>query len=168
MSKKGLAISTVQFSDECINEVSGLLSSLRDHKENYPNDQEEDLNVVMNALVAKNAESYYREMMSDEKSWNTRDYHMVEAIQELRIYYGEETKIILWEHNTHIGDASETSMKSEQLINVGQIIREQYGSGCAFLLPGRQARCSQALPERARSREIPLTRCGRCRKAYDP
>ena len=81
----------------------------------------------MNALVAKNAESYYREMMSDEKSWNTRDYHMVEAIHELRKYYGEETKVIVWEHNTHIGDASETSMKNEQLINVGQVIREQYG-----------------------------------------
>ena len=121
------AISTVQFSDECINEVTDLLRSLRDHKEHYPDDQEEDLNVVMNALVAKNAESYYREMLSDEKSWNTRDYHMVEAIHELRKYYGEETKIIIWEHNTHIGDASETSMKNEQLINVGQVLREQCG-----------------------------------------
>ena len=121
------ALSALQFSDECIREVSGLLHSLRHHQEQYSNEQEEDLNVVMNALVAKNAESYYREMMSDEKSWNTRDYHMVEAINELRKYYGENTKIIVWEHNTHIGDASETSMKNEQLINVGQIIREQYG-----------------------------------------
>lgn len=81
----------------------------------------------MNALVAKNAEAYYREMISDEKSWNTRDYHMVEAIHELRNYYGEDTKIIIWAHNTHIGDASETSMKDEQLINVGQVLREQCG-----------------------------------------
>ncbi len=121
------AISTLQFSDECIREVSHLLHSLRNHQEHYSSKQEEDLNVVMNALVAKNAETYYREMMSDEKSWNTRDYHMVEAINELRKYYGEDTKIIVWEHNTHIGDASETSMKNEQLINVGQVIREQYG-----------------------------------------
>ena len=121
------ALSAAHFSDECISEVASLLRSLRNHKEHYSNRQEEDLNVVMNALVAKNAESYYREMMSDEKSWNTRDYHMVEAIHELRKYYGEDTKIIIWEHNTHIGDASETSMKNEQLINVGQVIREQYG-----------------------------------------
>ncbi|MER1999293.1 MAG: erythromycin esterase family protein [Lysinibacillus sp.] len=120
-------LSTLKFSDECIREVSHLLHSLRNHQEQYSNKYEEDLNVVMNALVAKNAESYYREMMSDEKSWNTRDYHMVEAIHELRKYYGEDTKIIVWEHNTHIGDASETSMKNEQLINVGQVIREQYG-----------------------------------------
>ena len=126
-SHEHYALSAAQFSDECINEVAHLLSSLRNHKEHYSSRQEEDLNVVMNALVAKNAESYYREMMSDEKSWNTRDYHMVEAIHELRKYYGEETKIIVWEHNTHIGDASETSMKNEQLINVGQVIREQCG-----------------------------------------
>ena len=126
-SQEHYALSAIQFSDECMNEVASLLHSLRTHKEHHSTKQEEDLNVVMNALVAKNAEIYYREMMSDEKSWNTRDYHMVEAIHELRNYYGEETKIIVWEHNTHIGDASETSMKNEQLINVGQVIREQYG-----------------------------------------
>ncbi|MER2190301.1 MAG: erythromycin esterase family protein [Solibacillus sp.] len=121
------ALSAIQFSDECIREVASLLRSLRDHKEQYSSKQEEDLHVVMNALVAKNAEAYYREMISDEKSWNTRDYHMVEAIHELRNYYGEDTKIIIWAHNTHIGDASETSMKDEQLINIGQVLREQCG-----------------------------------------
>ena len=126
-SHEHYAISAIQFSDECISEVTSLLSSLRNHKEHYSSGQEEDLNVMMNALVAKNAESYYREMLSDEKSWNTRDYHMAEAIHELRKYYGEETKIIIWEHNTHIGDASETSMKDDNMINVGQVIREQYG-----------------------------------------
>lgn len=128
------ALSAAHFSDQCISEVTSLLRSLRNHKEQYSSQHEEDLNVVMNALVAKNAESYYREMMSDEKSWNTRDYHMVEAIHELRKYYGEETKIIVWEHNTHIGDASETSMKNEQLINVGQIIREQYGKDNTYAI----------------------------------
>lgn len=121
------ALSAAQFSDACINEVASLLRSLRNHQQHYSSKQEEDLNVIMNALVAKNAESYYREMMSDDKSWNTRDYHMVEAIHELRNYYGEDTKIIVWEHNTHIGDASETAMKQEQLINVGQVIREACG-----------------------------------------
>ena len=121
------ALSAAHFSDECIREVASLLHSLRNHQDHFSSKHEQDLNVVMNALVAKNAENYYREMMSDEKSWNTRDYHMVEAINELRNYYGKDTKIIVWEHNTHIGDASETSMKNEQLINVGQVIREQYG-----------------------------------------
>ena len=48
---------------------------------------------MMNALVAKNAETYYREMMQDGPiSWNTRDSHMVEAINELLKYHGDECK----------------------------------------------------------------------------
>lgn len=126
------ALSTAHFSDECINEVSSLLTSLRKNEERYSDQHEEDLNLIMNALVAKNAEAYYREMMKDAISWNTRDRHMVEAINELLKYHGEDAKIIIWEHNTHIGDASETSMKEDGMINVGQLIREQYGKENTF------------------------------------
>ncbi|HWL13380.1 MAG TPA: erythromycin esterase family protein, partial [Ureibacillus sp.] len=49
------ALSTAQFTSECMSEVSSLLASLRNHKERYSDEQEEDLNVIMNALVAKNA-----------------------------------------------------------------------------------------------------------------
>lgn len=128
------ALSTAHFTDECISEVSSLLSFLRSNEERYSDKHEEDLNVIMNALVAKNAEAYYREMMQDAKSWNTRDLHMVQAINELMQYHGENSKIIIWEHNTHIGDASETTMKNEQLINVGQVIREQYGRDNTFAI----------------------------------
>ncbi len=128
------ALSAARFTDECISEVSSLLSSLRSHEERYSDKHEEDLNVIMNALVAKNAEAYYREMMQGAISWNIRDTHMVEAINELLKYHGEDAKIIIWEHNTHIGDASETDMKNEQMINVGQLIREQYGRDNTFAI----------------------------------
>ncbi|HWL11968.1 MAG TPA: erythromycin esterase family protein, partial [Ureibacillus sp.] len=85
-------------------------------------------------LVAKNAEAYYREMMQDAKSWNTRDSHMVEAINELIKYHGEDAKILIWEHNTHIGDASETDMKDDGMINVGQLMRKQYGKDHTFAI----------------------------------
>lgn len=127
------ALSTANFTAECISEVSTLLTSLRKNEELYSTKHEEDLNVVMNAMVAKNAEAYYREMLQDDAiSWNTRDMHMVEAINELIHYHGEDAKIIIWEHNTHIGDASVTSMKDEGMINVGQLIREQYGKDNTF------------------------------------
>nr|WP_106783090.1 erythromycin esterase family protein [Lysinibacillus timonensis] len=126
------ALSAAHFTDECISEVSRLLSSLRSNEDRFSDKYEEDLNVIMNALVAKNAEAYYREMMHDAKSWNTRDYHMVEAINELMNYHGDNAKMIIWEHNTHIGDASETDMKDDGLINVGQVIREQYGHDHTF------------------------------------
>ncbi|RUL45645.1 erythromycin esterase family protein [Lysinibacillus antri] len=128
------AFSTAHFTDECIREVSSLLKSLRNHEEHFPDRHEEDLNVIMNALVAKNAEAYYREMMQDALSWNTRDLHMVEAINEIIKYHARDTKMIIWEHNTHIGDASETDMKDEKMINVGQILREQYGKDNTFAI----------------------------------
>ncbi|KXH87116.1 erythromycin esterase family protein [Sporosarcina sp. HYO08] len=121
------AISTVHFSQDCIDEVSQLLASIRSHPQYYKDTEESDLNIKMNALVAKNAESYYRAMMQDNAaSWNIRDEHMVEAINEIRAHHGLDTKMIVWEHNTHIGDARATAMKAEGMLNIGQILREQY------------------------------------------
>ncbi|MGI2328691.1 erythromycin esterase family protein [Planococcus sp. YIM B11945] len=120
------AISTANFTQVCVDEVSKLLSSIRNNEDQYKNRQESDLNLEINALVAKNAEDYYRAMVqSGEISWNIRDEHMVEAINEIRDYHGSDAKIIIWEHNTHIGDARATDMRRDGMLNVGQILREQ-------------------------------------------
>lgn len=114
------------FSKACAEEVTKLLASIRSNEDLYKDEYESDLNLKINALVLKNSEDYYRAMMqSDERSWNIRDEHMVEAINEVRDYHGREAKIVIWEHNTHIGDASATDMKKDGMINVGQILREQ-------------------------------------------
>lgn len=116
----------VDFSKSCEKAVSQLLASIRSNEELYRDSHETDLDLKINALVAKNAEEYYRSLVqSDEISWNIRDEHMVEAINEIRDYHGRESKIIVWEHNTHIGAADATEMKNEGMTNVGQIIREQ-------------------------------------------
>ena len=129
------ALSTAHFTDECIREVTNLLTTIRSHEDLYSNEQEKDLNVTMNAMVAKNAESYYRVMMKDDAgSWNIRDEHMVEAIGEMLDYHGKDAKIIIWEHNTHVGDASETTMAEQDMINVGQLIREKYGRKSTFAI----------------------------------
>lgn len=120
------AMSSVNISQACVDEVSTLLTSIRVHEDNYKNAQEADLNLKINALVAQNAEKYYRAMVrSDDLSWNIRDEHMVEAINEVMDYHGNEAKIIIWEHNTHIGDASATDMEEAGMINVGQLLRQQ-------------------------------------------
>jgi erythromycin esterase-like protein len=122
------AMSSVNLSQSCVDEVSKLLMSIRANVANDKNNHEADLNVTINALVAKNAEEYYRAMVrSDELSWNIRDEHMVEAINEIMDYHGKEAKIIIWEHNSHIGDASATDMEASGMVNVGQIIRGQNG-----------------------------------------
>ncbi|MGB3260756.1 erythromycin esterase family protein [Paenisporosarcina sp.] len=120
------AMSSINISEACVDEVSKLLKSIRAHEDNYNHVQEADLNLKINAMVAQNAEEYYRAMVrSDEISWNVRDEHMVEVINEVMDYHGHVAKIIIWEHNTHIGDASATDMEAAGMVNVGQILRLQ-------------------------------------------
>lgn len=120
------AASFASFSTACIDEVVKLLASVRSNTAFYSSEEEADLNLHINSLVTKNAEQYYRAMIkSGEESWNIRDRHMVETVNELRNYHGQEARIIIWEHNTHIGDARATDMKEDKMINVGQLLREQ-------------------------------------------
>jgi erythromycin esterase len=42
--------------------------------------------------------------------------------------------VIVWEHNTHVGDARFTDMKKSGMINVGQLVREQQGDANTVLV----------------------------------
>jgi erythromycin esterase len=85
------------------------------------------LDVVQNAEVAGNAERYYRAMVrSDRSSWNVRDHQMVDTIERLARHGGPGSKGIVWEHNTHVGDARATDMADSGLVNVGQLLRERH------------------------------------------
>ena len=84
-----------------------------------------------NARLVKNAEEYYRTMFRGRvESWNLRDRHMAETLEALLAYFdrnGGRTKAVVWEHNSHIGDARATSMGAAGEWNVGQLTRERYG-----------------------------------------
>ncbi|TMC91111.1 MAG: erythromycin esterase family protein, partial [Chloroflexi bacterium] len=75
---------------------------------------------------------YYRTMFSGRvSSWNLRDRHMAETLEALVAHLGREggdTKVVVWAHNSHVGDARATSMGSEGELNVGQLVRERHGS----------------------------------------
>ena len=83
-----------------------------------------------NARLVKNAEQYYRTMYrSDISSWNLRDRHMVETLVSLDQHIsndGKPAKIVVWEHNSHLGDARATEMSLRGEWNVGQLVRERY------------------------------------------
>ena len=85
-----------------------------------------------NARLVKNAEEYYRSMFRGrQSSWNLRDTHMAETVDSLASYLsrrGRVPKIVIWAHNSHLGDARATEMGRRGEINVGQLIRQKYGS----------------------------------------
>lgn len=84
-----------------------------------------------NALVVRNAEQYYRNMFRrDVSSWNLRDRHMMESLVALTNYLNKRdtpAKIIVWAHNSHLGDARATQMSERGELNLGQLVRERFG-----------------------------------------
>ncbi|MHB1022698.1 MAG: erythromycin esterase family protein [Acidobacteriaceae bacterium] len=90
-----------------------------------------------NARLVKNAEQYYRTMFRGRvSSWNLRDAHMVETFDALLKHLElrqPSAKVVVWAHNSHIGDARATSMHHAGEWNVGQLIRQKYGEGCRLI-----------------------------------
>jgi len=84
-----------------------------------------------NARLVKNAEEYYRSMFRGrQSSWNLRDTHMAGTVDAIVSYLGRRgrtPKIVIWAHNSHLGDARATEMGRRGELNVGQLIRQKYG-----------------------------------------
>lgn len=114
--------------ESCEDEVVDLLQKVRAKAPTYNTDPESPFNIEQNALTAVNAERYFRAMIGGGPgSWNIRDEHMTETLERLLDFHGPESKAVVWEHNTHIGDARATDMKENGLLNVGQLTREKWG-----------------------------------------
>ncbi len=84
-----------------------------------------------NARLVRNAERYYRAMYRGRvSSWNLRDTHMAETLDAL-IAHLERTrgasKVVVWAHNSHLGDARATAMGAHGELNLGQLVHERYG-----------------------------------------
>ena len=90
-------------------------------------DDEDAFDAMQNAELAAGAEHYYRTMVrGDRQSWNIRDHHMADTVDRLAQRAGPGSKGLVWEHNTHVGDARATDMSSAGLVNVGQLLRERH------------------------------------------
>jgi erythromycin esterase-like protein len=91
-----------------------------------------------NARLVRNAEHYYRSMFRGRaSSWNLRDLHMADTLQALGEHLhgpdGRPARLAVWAHNSHLGDASATSMADEGEWNVGDLVRRRW-PGDSFLL----------------------------------
>jgi erythromycin esterase len=90
---------------------------------------EAEFDALQNAAVLAGAERYYRTMVrGDAESWNVRDCHMVDTLDRLVEHHGAGCKAIVWEHNTHVGDARATDMAAGGMLNVGQLVRQRHAA----------------------------------------
>jgi erythromycin esterase-like protein len=96
-------------------------------------DPEDRFSAEQNAAVVVDAELYYRTMVqSNAQSWNVRDIHMADTLDRLVEFAGD--KAVIWEHNTHVGDARATDMAKAGMVNVGQLLRERHGTDDVVLV----------------------------------
>ena len=90
-----------------------------------------------NARLVKDAEQYYHSMFrSRDESWNLRDRHMTDTLTALMEFLGAEglpPRIVVWAHNSHLGDARATQMGARGELNVGQLVRERYGTDAVLI-----------------------------------
>ena len=89
-----------------------------------------------NARLVKDAEQYYRAMFRGRaSSWNLRDRHMVETLENLVAHLNgsRQPKAIVWAHNSHLGDARATEMSHYGEVNVGQLVRERFGKDAVLI-----------------------------------
>ena len=114
----------------CQTEAVGVLRDLRAKAPEFREDgREAYFNAEQNAIVTRGAELYYRTMVrGGPTSWNVRDHHMVDTLDRLMLHHGDRARAIVWEHNTHVGDARFTDMARAGMVNVGQLVRQSHES----------------------------------------
>jgi erythromycin esterase-like protein len=121
-------------SGSCRDEVSRLLKEIRLKSQTYNHDPEAALNTTQNAHIAVEAEKYYSNMVKfNVNTWNIRDQHMMDSLVRVLDYYGPNSKAIVWEHNTHVGDSRYTDMADSGTFNIGELARKKY-PGSTFIV----------------------------------
>lgn len=121
------AASTRLVPQSCEADVVALLAEVHRQTLGRVEDDPAAFDAVQNAIVAANAERYYRTMIrGDQQSWNIRDHHMSDTIDRLARHHGPGSKGLVWAHNTHIGDARATDMALGGMVNIGQLMRRRH------------------------------------------
>lgn len=120
--------SAVHGGDMCEDEaVAQLTAMLELRLGDLERDTEAHFQATQNARIVRAAEQYYRVMYrGSRESWNLRDRHMFETLERLLERRGPAAKAVVWAHNSHIGDASATSMGWQGEFNIGELCRAAY------------------------------------------
>jgi protein-L-isoaspartate(D-aspartate) O-methyltransferase len=113
----------------CASDVTRMLQDLLAKRLDLARlDRERFFDAARNAALVAQAERYYRVMYyGSHESWNLRDRHMFDTLRSL-IAHGQGAKIVVWAHNSHLGDARATEMAARGELNVGELCRREFGN----------------------------------------
>ena len=126
--------------ETCEWEVVDQLADLHRHAREYARRdgllaEDELFAAAQNAQTVKSAAEYYRSMYAGRSSsWNLRDRHMADTLDAVVAHLtrqrGEPPKLVVWAHNSHLGDARATEFAARGELNIGQLLRERHGAAC--------------------------------------
>jgi erythromycin esterase-like protein len=118
-------------------QLKELALRARSHGEGHRPGDDQLISAWQNARVVANAEAYYRAMYAAGDSWNVRDRHMADTIDALSSHLNVDAaspaKLIVWAHNSHLGDARVTERAAAGELNVGQLMRQRH-DGASILV----------------------------------
>ncbi len=123
-------------SPSCEAAVLAQLVEMRSHGPGHGAEPDERFHAEQNARLVRNAEEYYRTMFRGHvSSWNLRDSHMSETLDALALHLSAEApaRIVVWAHNSHVGDARATEMGEHGEHSLGQLVRQRYRGQTALV-----------------------------------
>jgi erythromycin esterase-like protein len=120
--------------ESCEPQVVAQLLELRERAAEQAGRDGDRFYAEQNARLVVNAERYYRATFrGGVEGWNIRDLHMAETLDALVAHLERTTgsaKIVVWAHNSHLGDARATELGQSGELNLGQLVRERHGHEC--------------------------------------
>ncbi|MBM9538246.1 erythromycin esterase family protein [Desulfobulbus alkaliphilus] len=113
----------------CRQEIQDLVAYLDSAGEELASlDADAYFAALQNAYVVQNAEAYFRlAVQGGPEAWNSRVSHMNDTVNKLLARYGNDSRGVVWAHNTHVGDARATRMAEQGLVNIGTLSRKEQG-----------------------------------------
>jgi protein-L-isoaspartate(D-aspartate) O-methyltransferase len=115
---------------DCAKDITQVLVDLhRLRLDQIERDGDRLFDAQQNAYLVTNAERYYRVMYYGSRaSWNLRDGHMFETLENVMQHQGPKAKAVVWAHNSHIGDARATEMARRGEHNLGEMCARGFGA----------------------------------------
>lgn len=102
------------------------------------NAENERFHAERNAWSVRNAEHYYRAMyQGNVRSWNLRDGHMADTldalIDHLERRRDDSARVVVWAHNSHVGDAHATEYGARGQLTLGHLVRQRHRDRCRLI-----------------------------------
>src|SRR5690606_18253534 len=119
------------YAETCEDEVVEQLLELQRRPARNARGEDARFFAEQNARLARDAEAYYRTMYAGRNdSWNLRDTHMADTADALAQHLGRKTgepaRLVVWAHNSHLGDARATQLGDQGELNLGQLLRQRH------------------------------------------